>query len=532
MSVAADSVLAMEWLTRIDELDAGAASDALAAVRDKVVAAEAEQFYLAAHWADLHAPEFVADHVADLAMLSAPGAEGFRPSGADGCPEIGEFAAAELAVLLGRSSAGGQQLIADAVNVRHRHPLLWAGIANGTVRVWLATKVARRCAAVGLTAGQALWVDSETTPYLSALPASRFLELVEAKIAAADPDGAATRAEQAALARYVRMGRVDEQGLAALVARARAGDVLHLVAVIDRIALILAQQGDPDPVDVRRASALRILANPAQALALLVDAARLDAAARDDAAPRVVPDQEGLLLTDSNGDLVLSEQLEAHLEPELSGQGEDTVAAGGLLDRDLLAGVVDTLSGFDGRRFDPLTVFHVHLSEADVAAGVGVARVEGIGPVLLSELRAWLGSPYAESAITLRPVLDPADVPPVDRYEIPDLMREAVIERDPWEIFPWGTLPARACDLDHRVPWRATGPPGRTVQANLGPLSRYHHRCKTTGGWRLRSPAPGVYWWRSPQGHWVVVDRTGARHHGRDPALDERLADRLEEPAA
>ena len=234
----------MSLLARVDELDAVGASDALAASTAKVMAAEAEQFYLAAHWADLHAPEVAEDQLAawdpDL-----PGTRGWVPAGADGTPLMGEFAAAELAALLGRSTAGGQQLVADAVNVRHRHPLLWAGVAAGTVRMWLAAKVARRGAACELTMDQARWVDTETTPYLTTLPVARFLALVEAKIIAADPDAAAERSRQAALARFVHSSQTDEHGLRTLVARARAGDVLYLVAVLDRLAEILRTEGAP-----------------------------------------------------------------------------------------------------------------------------------------------------------------------------------------------------------------------------------------------------------------------------------------------
>ena len=232
------------------------------------MAAEAEQLVLATQWADLHAPEFVADCEA-----LAPGAEGSKRLGGDGCPEMSEFAGAELAVYLGRTTASGEALIADAVNLRHRHPLLWRALRQGEVRVWLATKVARRCAAVGLSAEQALWVDAQVMPSMNTLPPGRFLALVEAKIVEADPAGAKARAEAEELARFVRAGRADEHGLRTLVARARGGDVLVLIAVLDRLAFVLADQGDTDPLEVRRATALRILADPARALALLAGAA-------------------------------------------------------------------------------------------------------------------------------------------------------------------------------------------------------------------------------------------------------------------
>ena len=512
----------MSLVARVDELDAVAASDALAASTAKVMAAEAEQFYLAAHWADLHAPEVVEDQHA-VWDPSLPGTPGWVPAGADGTPLMGEFAAAELAALLGRSTGGGQQLVADAVNVRHRHPLLWAGVAAGTVRVWLAAKVARRCAACELTMEQARWVDAETTPYLTSLPVARFLALVEAKIIAADPDAAAERARQAALARFVHSSQTDEHGLRTLVARARAGDVLYLVAVLDRLAEILRVDGHAGTLDERRAASLRILANPARALALLAGATLHTT----DEQPELPTWQRSAC-----GDHVATPPPTD--EPDRPDEGGEKGEGGGrLLEVDLLRQVLTALERFDPTRFDPVTVFHVHVGAETLIEGQGLARMERLGPIVLGELRAWLGEPYTYSKVHARPVLDPVldttTVAGVDRYEIPDRLRAVVLEANPYEVFPWGTLPTRRCDLDHIRPYihpdGATDvPPEQTTPENLAPLSRRHHRIKTHGGWILRHPRPGEYWWRTPTGHWFSVTRDGTHHHGRDPALDSTLA--------
>ena len=100
----------------IEDLDQVATAEELARSYELVLAAEAGQFVIAAHWADLHAPEFVEDTRA--AMPRLPDAR----STADGCPEIDPAAGAELAVQLRRSPAAGEQLIRQALLVRHRHP--------------------------------------------------------------------------------------------------------------------------------------------------------------------------------------------------------------------------------------------------------------------------------------------------------------------------------------------------------------------------------------------------------------------------
>ena len=55
------------------------------------------------------------------------------------------------------------------------------------------------------------------------------------------------------------------------MAKAAAGDAIWFLATVNRIAEILAAQGDADPVGTRRARAIGILAQPAEALRLLVE---------------------------------------------------------------------------------------------------------------------------------------------------------------------------------------------------------------------------------------------------------------------
>ena len=40
-------------------------------------------------------------------------------------------------------------------------------------------------------------------------------------------------------------------------------------------------------------------------------------------------------------------------------------------------------------------------------------------------------------------------------------------------------------------------------------MSRFPHRLKTHGRWRLKQPTPGVFLWRSPHGWYFHVDHTG-----------------------
>ncbi|GAA2163994.1 hypothetical protein FHX52_2191 [Humibacillus xanthopallidus] len=55
---------------------------------------------------------------------------------------------------------------------------------------------------------------------------------------------------------------------------------------------------------------------------------------------------------------------------------------------------------------------------------------------------------------------------------------------------PGCTVPARACDLDHDVPW----PHGPTAVDNLSAKHRQHHRVKTAGWWRATRDGDTLTW--------------------------------------
>lgn len=156
----------------------------------------------------------------------------------------------------------------------------------------------------------------------------------------------------------------------------------------------------------------------------------------------------------------------------------------------------------------PPVVLYVHLSQAALQAQVGVARVEGIGPVTLDRVRTWLGHAH----VTVKPVLDVAGQTPVDAYETPDALRDALYVRNPVDAWPYATNAARTRDADHTIPYLPPdegGPPGQTGLHNLTLMTRFHHRIKTHGRWQVRQVFPGVLAYRSPHGRHYLVDHTG-----------------------
>ena len=112
--------------------------------------------------------------------------------------------------------------------------------------------------------------------------------------------------------------------------------------------------------------------------------------------------------------------------------------------------------------------------------------MERLGTATLGLLSDWL---HRMDTLTIRPILDPTRLDPVDTHDPPARLREAVILRDRHCVFPGCTIEARSCDLDHidpYVPPDEGGPPGQTNLTNLTNLAclcRRHHRLKTHTHW-------------------------------------------------
>ncbi|WGW13416.1 DUF222 domain-containing protein [Saxibacter everestensis] len=132
---------------------------------------------------------------------------------------------------------------------------------------------------------------------------------------------------------------------------------------------------------------------------------------------------------------------------------------------------------------------------AAILAGYGV-----IPPVLAVRLAA--------DATWRRIITDPIDgtVLHIDssEYRPPEELKRYVVARSQHCIFIGCTVPAHKCDLDHTVPF----PVGRTTAADMGPLSRGHHRLKTFGQWKLEQPDNGVFRWTDPhhRQYWVTPE--------------------------
>lgn len=468
--------------------DAVACADALAASNAAERRAVAERFLHVAAWADFHGPGFGLDE-------AGPGSR-HEPAriGGEGTPPVSTAGVVELGLLLETTTCSAQRLLADVLDVRHRLGAHWEAVLDGELEGWKAREVARLTRRLGHEQVRA--VDTEVLEAVLALPWGRARAVVEAKVIAADPAAHEARLAEEENRRFVSTRRrSNAAGLRTMVARGAAGDIACLEAMVAHLAGLMAVAGDVDPADTRRAKALAMLANPASTCVFL-------AAAHDGDAP---PHDE-------------------------SGKSSPSAV-------ELAVAFGRTLTQRGPRALDvlrPRSVLYLHVSEEALRGepGTQVARVDDPvagGPIGVEQLREWLKN----HRVTVKPVLDLTGAEPVDEYSIPTHLREAMTLVTPFESFPYGTLSARQCDGDHSrayVPMSRGGPPGQTGLHNLGPLDRRHHLAKTFDGFAVHQVAVGLYYWRSPTGHWWRVDHRGTRGLGRleKPPTAVRAADRFD----
>jgi hypothetical protein len=282
----------------------------------------------------------------------------------------------------------------------------------------------------------------------------RLSNAVRAAIMKADPDLARKLASRNSRDRFCRKYDTDDPMAGYISARLDKSDSIYLDAAVQRLADEFAAQGDDSSLDVRRAKALGMLANPAQVIELI-----------------------GVHTTRGLAD---------------PSQAEATAAQ---------AGQVAPLLR------PPKVQLYVHCHVGQLEDPDELAHVEGLGPVFLDQVADLVG--HSQVRVTPAIHLGYGDTV-VDAYEVPDRIREHVVVRSRFEVFPYSSRPARVCDLDHTREFRS-GVSGQTRPSNLGPLGRGVHRAKTHAGWGLEQPEPGVFDWTSPAGQRCRVGPGGAQ---------------------
>ena len=223
---------------------------------ERVRRAEVDLLRAAYQWAVLHDPARL-----DPADSARPGREQARRLGGDGVAEVSEFAAAEFGARIGRSPYAAAQLIADALDLHHRLPQLWARVRAGRVRASYARHVCARTR--DLSQAEAGFVDAGVVESADGrIPWSRFEALVAAKVAQAAPALAREKEERAARATFAKKLRGEAHGMATWMVRADLATIEAIETAVAASAEVLTETMPDADLDTRRVHAVLLLANP------------------------------------------------------------------------------------------------------------------------------------------------------------------------------------------------------------------------------------------------------------------------------
>lgn len=475
---------------------------------------------LAGTWAD----RYPADSI-DPYQLEVRGGDRTVQPGGDGTPSMAKLAITEFATTLGKATGTGERMIGDALDLRHRLPRLWQRLCNMEIDGRDCQTIARETH--HLTFEQALQVDASIADLVGRWSFGRWMKHLESRIVEVDAENNRKLAEKASKEIGFWLGQSNDHGLKTVYGRFPTPIAIRLYAQADRVADILRRRGNTGTKGQRHAEALAIMTRPLEQLKLLAE----------DTAPTLFdpdPGDESLLPTPSAAEQRIApdpvadhdhsgsdeappdpEDFPPEPEQDYDETGDDVPVGPSRFpridqDRRLAELAIKAIGQIDPAKLRPNATLYVHIARETLENGLGVARVEDVGPIVSSLVADWL----RDCDVTVKPVIDlAADLTPVDSYEIPKAMRERMLLKYPGSIFPFSGIAGRHVDLDHSIPY-TPGIPGQTRENNLGPVGRGEHNVTTHGYWRRRQPSPGTHVFRAPHGRVFLVNQTGSHDLG------------------
>ena len=260
--------------TTTSEIETGAAAAVLDRAAEALVArqrADVALLVAAVEWAELHQ---VASRD-EAACWGEPAIfeEGASMLGDPGAPLIAEFAPLALAAELGWTTAAATELMGHGLDLKYRLPRVWTMVLQLTVPV----SVARQAAQLShdLPTAVALDADRKVAAWAAAggrsgyLSRRRIAVLVNEVRLYHDPDRAVDDEQQALAARKVESWPGITPATTDIHMRLDTADADAFTEAVGRVAETLAELGDEDPLEIRRARAVGVLADPPRALDLL-----------------------------------------------------------------------------------------------------------------------------------------------------------------------------------------------------------------------------------------------------------------------
>ncbi|MCD4524192.1 HNH endonuclease signature motif containing protein [Nocardioides sp. cx-173] len=258
----------------------GAPEDLIAAVREtraRADAAEADLLRLGLAWAHTHLEDPADDtwHAARSRGAyhdGAPHVEDLTDPGVlewFGLPRLAWDAPAAFAVANQMTTTAGRAYLRDALTLAHRLPRVHARVLAGQVPVWRARRIAQ--AVLGKPADVAAYVDLEVAERAHQVGATTLEKVLDEAMLRLYPEQREAEQLEALDHRHatVHEGSLNHTGVAEMTLRADWSDLTDFDRALSLVAVALLRDGCTEPLDVRRAMAIGILADPPGALALI-----------------------------------------------------------------------------------------------------------------------------------------------------------------------------------------------------------------------------------------------------------------------
>ena len=229
---------------------------ALCAEQLAIDAAEVRKLRLVVAWAAMHSTDTLANPTSPTpgwteqpVTLAGPGS-----------PAVAEFCVPEIAVALGTSHDAAACLLAEALELAHRLPRLYARVLAGDLRVWKARRIAR--STLHLPQQAAAFVDTHAAATAHRIGGAALERLVTDALVRFDPTAAETnRLKSAEQRRFdIDLASAGPSGTVEVTGCLDTADALDLEHAVRAGATDLAALGSTESLDVRRSQAVGVLA--------------------------------------------------------------------------------------------------------------------------------------------------------------------------------------------------------------------------------------------------------------------------------
>jgi hypothetical protein len=245
---------------QVDDLDAdwllALAQDAESQAR----AAERRKLRYAAQWCVLHPAS--AD-TGPATWSEAGERDCDELIGGEGTPAVAAFAAEAFAGALEISTGAAIQLLADALNLQHRLPLIWQRVESLEIAPWRARRIA--AATASLSKKVTAHVDRELAAKAGSCGPTTIERAIAQAVAELDPSAQAEREQKARRTWGVHLSHGGAlrgyDGTSWLDATGDTDDLSRFHDLVCQVAARLQELGDDSDLDLRKARALGVIAD-------------------------------------------------------------------------------------------------------------------------------------------------------------------------------------------------------------------------------------------------------------------------------